>query len=278
MKICCVFSLELPHWGYSDKYTQYTTFDIYKKNNKKTLNYPKYAALGFFQETQERVRSSRGKQAISDRATEGLLYFHKLLCQQKSGKIKGWKGENDSLYATETPFTVEKMPISSWIWAWNDNLAGQGPVVQSIVSLTSSLRGYHVQCFTTEPNTLIFLLKTCEKLLHCKSFSYFFNKKYWHICEINVLNFKEMLTNDVISFEQPGPVLLTSYVNTQHSARINLSQIFCIYKSDFVSETPLIHTDTVPLLKAIDSSHQDRFPLLVHRWTVLSSCLQTLLR
>ena len=43
-----------------------------------------------------------------------------------------------------------------------------GPVVQSIVSLTSSLRGQLVKCFKNlYPNTLIFLLKKCEKLLHC---------------------------------------------------------------------------------------------------------------
>ena len=43
-----------------------------------------------------------------------------------------------------------------------------GPVVQSIVSLTSSLRGQLVKCFMTLlPNTLIFLPEKCEKLLHC---------------------------------------------------------------------------------------------------------------
>ena len=36
----------------------------------------------------------------------------------------------------------------------------QGPVVQSLFSLTSSLRGQLVKCFVTLlPNTLIFLLK-----------------------------------------------------------------------------------------------------------------------
>ena len=49
-------------------------------------------------------------------------------------------------------------------------------VVQSIVSLTSSLRGQLVKCFTSLiTNILIFLLKKCEKLLQCKSFSHFFN-------------------------------------------------------------------------------------------------------
>ena len=87
----------------------------------------------------------------------------------------------------------------------NNILAHQGPVVQSIISLTSSLRGQLVKCFMTlYPNTLIFLLEKWEKLLHGKSFSHFFNKKYWHISDIYVWNFNETLTNDVVSFEQLG--------------------------------------------------------------------------
>ena len=51
MKVCCVFSLESPHRGDSNEYTQYTIFNMNKKN---TLNYPKSAAMGFFfQGTQE---------------------------------------------------------------------------------------------------------------------------------------------------------------------------------------------------------------------------------
>ena len=44
-----------------------------KKKKKNTLNYPKSAAMGFFPRTQERVRNSRGKRAISVRAIEVLL-------------------------------------------------------------------------------------------------------------------------------------------------------------------------------------------------------------
>ena len=40
-----MFSLELPHRGDSNEYTQYTIFNMNKKN---TLNYPKSAAMGFF--------------------------------------------------------------------------------------------------------------------------------------------------------------------------------------------------------------------------------------
>ena len=51
MKVCCVFSLESPHRGDSNEYTQHTVFNMNKKN---TLNYPKSAAMGFFfQGTQE---------------------------------------------------------------------------------------------------------------------------------------------------------------------------------------------------------------------------------
>ena len=32
-----------------------------------------------------------------------------------------------------------------------------------------------------------------------------FQQKYWRILDIKVWNFNETLTNDVVSFEQPGP-------------------------------------------------------------------------
>ena len=44
MKVCCVFSLESPHRGDSNEYTQNSIFNIKKKA---TLNYPKSAAMGF---------------------------------------------------------------------------------------------------------------------------------------------------------------------------------------------------------------------------------------
>ena len=58
--------------------------------------------------------------------------------------------------------------------------------------------------------TDIFVEKKCEKLLQCKSFSHLFNKKYWHILDIKVLNLNETLTNDIVCFEQPGPDHLLS--------------------------------------------------------------------
>ena len=47
MKVSCMFSLESPHRGDSNKYTWYTIFNI-KKRKKITLNYPGSAAMGFF--------------------------------------------------------------------------------------------------------------------------------------------------------------------------------------------------------------------------------------
>ena len=44
MKVCCVFSLESPHRGDSNEYTQYTIFNIKKKT---TQNSPKSADMGF---------------------------------------------------------------------------------------------------------------------------------------------------------------------------------------------------------------------------------------
>ena len=48
-------------------------FSIYKR--KSALIIPNLRLLDFIQRTQERVRNSRGKRAISVRATEDLLFF-----------------------------------------------------------------------------------------------------------------------------------------------------------------------------------------------------------
>ena len=72
MKVYCVFTLESPHRGDSNEYTQYTFFNM---KTKDTLNYHKSAAMGFFQGTQELVRKSRGKRVSSVRAIKVLLYF-----------------------------------------------------------------------------------------------------------------------------------------------------------------------------------------------------------
>ena len=56
----------------SNEYTRYTVFNI-KENQPKLSQICRYGI--FLQGTPERVRNSRGKRAISVRATEVLLYI-----------------------------------------------------------------------------------------------------------------------------------------------------------------------------------------------------------
>ena len=74
-----------------------------------------------------------------------------------------------------------------------------GPVVQSIVSLTTSLRRQLVKYMPTKlSNTLLFLLTKCDSHI-------FFSTKNNCICNVYVCKFNETLTNDVVNFEQPAP-------------------------------------------------------------------------
>ena len=63
MKVYCVYTLESPHWGDSNVYTQYTIFQYEKE--KTPLIIPNLQLWDFFQGTQDWVRKSRGKRAIS---------------------------------------------------------------------------------------------------------------------------------------------------------------------------------------------------------------------
>ena len=78
----------------------------------------------------------------------------------------------------------------------------EGPVVQSVVSLTSSLRVISLTILAESIyNILIFF---AEKM--CVAF-HIFSAKNLHICVSLDVNFNESLTNDVVSFEQLGPDL-----------------------------------------------------------------------
>ena len=78
-----------------------------------------------------------------------------------------------------------------------------GPVVQSVVSLTSLLRVISLSVLADSIyNILIFF---AEKMW--VAYSHFFSKKFQHICVSLDVNFNASLTNDVVSFEQLGPGL-----------------------------------------------------------------------
>ena len=58
-------------------------------------------------------------------------------------------------------------------------LTSFGVVVQSVVSQTKSLGEDSLSLIVlTKSTAIIFLLKICEGLLHCKSSSYFFGKTW----------------------------------------------------------------------------------------------------
>ena len=71
-----MFSLESPHRGDSNEYTQHTSINIIKKI---TLNYSKYNIVCSYWNVSRtrRVRNSRGKRTIGVRATEVLLYMRR---------------------------------------------------------------------------------------------------------------------------------------------------------------------------------------------------------
>ena len=59
--------------------------------------------------------------------------------------------------------------------------------------------------FITKNTDFFFCWKKIREAFALQKLLTFFQHKYWHIWDINVWNFNETLTNDVISFEQPGP-------------------------------------------------------------------------
>ena len=80
-----------------------------------------------------------------------------------------------------------------------------GPVVQSVVSLTSSLRVISLTVLADSIyNILVFF---AEKMWVLQKLLTFFSKKIQNICISLDVNFNELLTNDIVSFEQLGPVL-----------------------------------------------------------------------
>ena len=68
-----MYSVESPHRGASNEYTQYTIYNIKKEDHPKLSQLCSNGIL--FQGTQEGVRNSQGKRAISVRAIEVPLYM-----------------------------------------------------------------------------------------------------------------------------------------------------------------------------------------------------------
>ena len=90
----------------------------------------------------------------------------------------------------------------------------QGPVVQSVVSLTGLLR---VISLTVLADSIYNIL-----ILHCKSYSHFFSKKFQYICVSLDVNFNESLPNDIVSFEQLGQITKVDFYCTVHNIMLLL--------------------------------------------------------
>ena len=77
-----------------------------------------------------------------------------------------------------------------------------GPVVQRTVSLTSLL----VFKMLTVLDSQVFLLTNVSSFCKCKYYSHFFSKILAYMPYLNDQSFNNTLANDIVSFEQPGPV------------------------------------------------------------------------
>ena len=89
------------------------------------------------------------------------------------------------------------------------------PVVQSVVSLTSSLRVISLTVLADSiHNILIFFAERMWVAFAPKSYSHFISKKIQHICIWPDVNFSESLTNDIVSFEQLGPGLCSPFIHS----------------------------------------------------------------
>ena len=76
----------------------------------------------------------------------------------------------------------------------NYEFINQGPAVQSIVSLTSSLRGQLVKIFTTLlPDTLKFFVEKMREAFALQKLLTIFQQKYWQNLDINIRKFKDGL-------------------------------------------------------------------------------------
>ena len=91
--------------------------------------------------------------------------------------------------------------LSGWV-NWYVSLSVQGPFVQSVVSLTSSLR---VISLTVLGDSIYNILIFFAEKIWVACYSHFFSKRFQHICVSLDVNFNESLTNDIVSFEQLGP-------------------------------------------------------------------------
>ena len=80
--------------------------------------------------------------------------------------------------------------------------------------------------------------------MHCKSYSHFFSKKFQHICVSLDVNFNESLTNDVVSFEQLGPDVISCHFPNYLYGRPEQTVQYQIRHCRIWSECTLCHSSS----------------------------------
>ena len=106
IKVCLV-SLELPHRGDSNEYTQQAIINIKKRKSLEIIpNTIMSAAMGLLLlGTQERVRNCRDERAISVRASEVLLHFRGtyILCPEALISLVSFKAPPNFIQVLGNP-------------------------------------------------------------------------------------------------------------------------------------------------------------------------------
>ena len=132
-------------------------------------------------------------------------HFQRYTDVKQKGEMKGIPIR--ILYPVDTP-QVEStqnwniLPLFAKLDHLSREFSSLDPVVQSIVSLTSSLGVISLPVLEDSIyNILIFF---AEKMWVVQKL-HFFSKKFQNICVSLDVNFNEWLTNDIVSFEQLGP-------------------------------------------------------------------------
>ena len=134
--------------------------------------------------------------------------------------------------------TVMDLSVRSerpWQRGCTNNL---GPVVQSIASLTTLLRGHLVKYIpTTISNTSCYFLLENVRIFCIAKILIFSYEKYQRICNIYILNFNVTLTyNDVVNFEQLAPDLiidLTVCLSPSYMEDCSTERQVCLFNDNY---------------------------------------------
>ena len=181
-------------------------------------------------------------------------------------------------------FSGDVVVAAQMYWRKNKNGA-QGPVVQSVVSLTSSLRvisltsSLRVILLTVLADSIYnILIFFAEKMwVAFASYSHFFSKKFQHIWVSLNVNFNESLTNDIVSFEQLGPGIQSVSLRHRppaqphHHETVIAPSPLIFFFFFFVFENLLVykyHLKYDKVQKCVESSFGNQI------WLILSICLR----